>query len=451
MAFFSKLCIIKKSSILLIMSFVLLFASCSEDALLPLEDDIPEEVAEEEKEEEEEEEPLNTFGSVVLSNTNLTAEGYILVNDAAANRVFLMKRTSEIVYEWDLGERRLGNDVRLLPNGQLLAMLESTDPKITIGGFGGRMALVNPDGSESFSFEYSNNDVILHHDAEVLPNGNILTMVWERKTAQQATDAGYELNVEVFPDGLIEINPTTQEIVWEWYMWDHLVQEFDANAENFGDISEEVRRININHIVNENGDISHANGIAYDATHDLIYLSANFFSEIWVIDHSTTTAEAASSAGGNAGFGGDLVYRFGNPRAYENEFGSVLFDHNHYPNLIDDSNPGDILVFANGDSSGQSTAYELALPSILSLMPGMDNEPQVVWSFTDSELHSPKVSGVEDLPNGNRLITEGDYGLWEVTPNGLVAWKLEAQGFFWRAYHYDLDDPALENLPIDQP
>ena len=67
------------------------------------------------------------------------------------------------------------------------------------------------------------------------------------------------------------------------------------------------------------------------------------------------------------------------------------------------------------------------------------------------ELHSPKVSGVEALPNGNRLITEGDYGLWEVTPSGEIAWKLEAAGFFWRAYHYDLDDPAIENLPINQP
>lgn len=439
----------KKINLLLVLALVGLVFSCSQDGLIDPTDDTMEEVGEEE--EEEEETPLDTFGTLLLFNNNTASNGYVLVNDAASNRVFLMTRNTEIVYEWDMDGRRLGNDVRLLPNGQLLAMLESEDPKITIGGFGGRMALINPDGSESFSFDYSTDDVILHHDAELLPNGNILTMIWERKTAAEATAAGYELNVDVFPDGLIEINPNTSEIVWEWYMWDHLVQEFNASADNFGDISTEIRKVNVNHIVNDNGDISHANGIAYDAANDLIYLSANFFSEVWVIDHSTTTAEAASSSGGNFGFGGDLVYRFGNPRAYQNDMGTVLFDHNHYPNLLDDSNPGDILVFANGNSGTQSTAYELTLPSPLSLVANQDNEPQVVWSFTDSEMHSPKVSGVEDLPNGNRLITEGDFGFWEITPSGDIAWKLEAQGFFWRAYHYDLDDPAIENLPINQP
>lgn len=441
----------KKITLLLVLALAGLVFSCSADALIDLGDDTPEEVGEEEQEEEEEEETPDTFGTVVAFNSATASSGYILMNDAAANRVFLMTRNSEIVYEWEMDGRRLGNDVRLLPNGQLLAMLESADPKITIGGFGGRMALINPDGSESFSFDYSTDDVILHHDAELLPNGNILTMIWERKSAQEATDAGYELNVEVFPDGLIEIDPNTSQIVWEWYMWDHLVQDFNATADNFGSVATDVRKINVNHIVNDNGDISHANGIAYDEEKDVIYLSANFFSEVWVIDHSTTTAEAATSSGGNFGFGGDLVYRFGNPMAYENPIGEVRFDHNHYPNLIDDTNPGDILVFANGNSGTQSTAYELVLPATFSLAPNQDNEPTVAWSFTDMELHSPKVSGVEALPNGNRLITEGDYGLWEVTPSGEIAWKLEAAGFFWRAYHYDLDDPAIENLPINQP
>lgn len=440
----------KKSTLILVLALAGLVFSCSADALIDLGDETPEEVGEEEQEEEEEETP-DTFGTVVAFNSATASSGYILMNDAAANRVFLMTRNSEIVYEWDMDGRRLGNDVRLLPNGQLLAMLESADPQITIGGFGGRMALINPDGSESFSFDYSTDDVIMHHDAELLPNGNILTMIWERKSAQEATDAGYELNVEVFPDGLIEIDPNTSQIVWEWYMWDHLVQDFNAAADNFGSVATDVRKININHIVNDNGDISHANGIAYDADKDVIYLSANFFSEVWVIDHSTTTAEAATSSGGNYGFGGDLVYRFGNPLAYDNPMGEVRFDHNHYPNLIDDTNPGDILVFANGNSGTQSTAYELVLPTTFGLAANQDNEPTVAWSFTDMDLHSPKVSGVEALPNGNRLITEGDYGLWEVTPSGEIAWKLEAAGFFWRAYHYDLDDPAIENLPINQP
>jgi len=61
----------------------------------------------------------------------------------------------------------------------------------------------------------------------------------------------------------------------------------------------------------------HANGIFYDPATDLIYMSVNFYSEVWVIDHSTTTAEAAGNQGGQFNRGGDLVYRFGNPSLFE--------------------------------------------------------------------------------------------------------------------------------------
>ena len=38
--------------------------------------------------------------------------------------------------------------------------------------------------------------------------------------------------------------------------------------------------------------------------------------ELWVIDHSTTTAEAAGSSGGRYGHGGELLWRWGNPHNY---------------------------------------------------------------------------------------------------------------------------------------
>ncbi len=59
---------------------------------------------------------------------------------------------------------------------------------------------------------------------------------------------------------------------------------------------------------------------------------------------------------------------------------------------------------------------------------------------------SPKVSGVVLLPNGNRLITEGDFGIWEVTPDKEVVWKWEGNGFFWRVYHFDKNNEAIKNL-----
>lgn len=190
----------------------------------------------------------------------------------------------------------------------------------------------------------------------------------------------------------------------------------------------------------------HINGIGYDPDNDLIFLSVNFYSEVWVIDHSTTTEIAATHSGGNFGRGGDLIYRFGNPSAHGDNVSERLFVNNHYPNLFE---PGKMLIFTNGGDLEQSTVHEMALPDALGQksVPNLTN-PEILWSFTDSELYSPKVSGAVRLPNGNTLITEGDYGIWEVTKEGEVVWKFNSEGFFWRAYHYAKDDPAILALSL---
>jgi hypothetical protein len=64
-------------------------------------------------------------------------------------------------------------------------------------------------------------------------------------------------------------------------------------------------------------DWMHTNSIDYNEKFDQILISVHNFNEIWVIDHSTTTEEAAGHTGGNSGKGGDLLYRWGNPQAYE--------------------------------------------------------------------------------------------------------------------------------------
>lgn len=382
------------------------------------------------------EDDLNNLpeGLEVFSPTAVDAN-LILVNDAAANRVYLMNKLAQIQHEWDLGNYRLGNDAELLPDGRLLAMLESENPLITLGGFGGLLALFSSNGDLEWSYEYSNNHQIAHHDLLMLPNGNILFMTWEKKTKDQADAIGYELGTEIIYDALKEINPTTNEIVWEWHMWDHLVQNIDESKANFGTIKNPLK-IDINYVTNPDlpGDVSHCNGIAYDVQKDLIYLSANFYSEIWVIDHSTNSNEAKTSQGGNYGVGGDLVYRFGNPETYKDLESPRLFDRNHHPNLMTNNGDRHIFVYSNGNSNNQSKAYELKLPQVYNPNVLHQELPTVVWSYTHPDLFSGKVSGVVPLTNGNRLITEGDFGFWEVNINGDLIWRYHTQGFFWRGY-----------------
>lgn len=388
------------------------------------------------------------LGKAEFFNESLVDDNYILANDAGANRVYLMNKKAEIVYEWNFQGKNLGNDAFLLPNGKLLTMIESEDPKINFGGQAGIVQMVNKNGSADWSFQYSTENHISHHDAELLPNGNVLFQSWERKTLDEAKEAGSNMQIDVFPEAIIEVNPLNDEIVWEWHAWDHLIQNHNDTKANFGVIADHPHLINLNYVADEKGDIMHANGLTYDSKNDLIYLSVNFFSEVWVIDHSTSSQEAASNTGGTYNKGGDLIYRFGNPEAYGNDVGTRLFDHNHYPNLLSGADKGNILIFSNGFTEEQSTAYELELPNPLRLEPNMDNEPVVKWSFTHETLFSPKVSGVEKLSNGNRLITEGDAGFWEVTEKGKVVWRFKGAGFFWRGYNYKKDAAGITLLGL---
>lgn len=440
-----------KISLYCILIFIL--SSCSSDSTKITE--IPEEEIETETpvaEEEIEEIPTDSLttigelGTVTFYNEELSEDEYILVNDAAANSVYLMDKNADLVYEWPLGDRIIGNDVILLNDGTLLASLESDNPDFQFGGQGGIIQIIDKNGQALWNFEYSNTEHRSHHDVELLPNGNVLAIAWEKMTQEEATANGSKLGSDIYPESIIEINPTTDTIVWEWHAKDHLVQDFDESKLNYGSIAENPQLINLNYVDAVGGNIMHANGIGYDELNDLIYLSVNYYSEVWVIDHSTSADDAASHSGGKFGKGGDLLYRFGNPSTQNDENTERLFINNHYPNLFE---PGKILIYTNGGDLEQSTVYELKLPTELTqkTIP-KTTQPEILWSFTDPELYAPKVSGAVRLPNGNTLITEGDFGLWEVTQQGEVVWKFSAPGFFWRAYHYAKDDPAILALGL---
>jgi hypothetical protein len=122
-------------------------------------------------------------------------------------------------------------------------------------------------------------------------------------------------------DSLVEIHPTGTdggEVVWEWRASDHLIQDFDSTKANYGKPAEHPGRIDINYGqgLNIPEDFMHVNSAFYIEELDQIVVTSYHYSELWVIDHSTSTAEAAGSTGGRYGHGGDLLYRWGNPWVY---------------------------------------------------------------------------------------------------------------------------------------
>ena len=180
------------------------------------------------------------------------------------------------------------------------------------------------------------------------------------------------------------------------------------------------------------------NSVDYNAELDHILLSARDFSEIWVIDHSTTTEEAAGHTGGNSGKGGDLLYRWGNPEAYGR---GAPADRElylqHDARWIESAFPGEgnILVFDNGDhrrGGEYSRVLEIEPPvdgaGEYSIAAGEAFSPDApAWSYQAPEpadFFSRRLSGANRLPNGNTLICQGGHGrFFEVTPDGQIVWE----------------------------
>ncbi len=400
--------------------------------------------------------PLN--GSELLVNISELSENdaYLLFAANGGKDVLLMDKELNIIHHWNTSSQ-LGNDFQLMPNGDLLGLFKAKGnenrDEICFGGCGGSIQILNKNGKTIWQFdEFATKTRMLHHDVELLPNGNILALSWEFLSRSDAKDLGIDTETDLYYESMFEINWTTNDIVWEWHSIDHMVQDNYPSKPNYGNISESYHRIDFNYYLDccggDNGDIMHANGFDYDAERNLIYLSVNFYNEVWVIDHSTNTSQAAGSSGGFYDLGGDLVYRFGNPAAHASN-GTILFKNNHHPNLIKDEQIngfGNIIIFSNaGGGENQSIIYELALPT--DDYGTTQSPPELIWSYSNEDLYSRIVSGAERGKGNTTYIAEGDFGIWEVTSDGQIVWKFSyGEERIWRVYVHYADDPEIVNL-----
>jgi hypothetical protein len=182
----------------------------------------------------------------------------------------------------------------------------------------------------------------------------------------------------------------------------------------------------------------HTNSIDYNEEFDQIVFSVRYYSEICVIDHSTTTEEAAGHTGGNSGKGGDLLYRWGNPQTYDRGTSSdrKLFEQ-HDTNWIDEGRPGEgnILIFNNGVGRGYSTVDEIVPPvddnGEYYLEPGSAYGPETqTWIYSPTpSFYASYVSGADRLASGNTLICNGESGkIFEVTPEETTVWQYTGLG-----------------------
>ncbi len=357
----------------------------------------------------------------------------------------------------------------LLDDESILRPCKVSGGAFNSGGAGGRIQRIDTSDTVIWDFTMASADYQLHHDIEPLPNGNILAIVWESKTQAEAEAMGREgLNGGMWPTWIVELEPvgaSDADIVWEWQLWDHLIQDVDAGKPNFGVVADHPELFDINFAtVNPAGDWVHMNAIDYDAERDEILICSRSASEIYVIDHSTTTAEAAGHSGGARGHGGDFLYRWGNPQSYDRgDASDQYFSVAHGATWIEAGLPGagNILVFNNGDRPGGgndwSSVDEIAPPRteagdylIDAIEPFDPTLPD--WSYSDpgSFYSGPTQCGAYRLPDGNTLVCEVENGhMFEVTTAGAIAWEYTHGGNIARAERYYSEDTAAETAPAN--
>ncbi|PCJ53089.1 MAG: hypothetical protein COA70_10555 [Planctomycetota bacterium] len=432
-------------------------------------------------------------------------DGYLLITPLKSKNVFLVDRKGETVHQWET-EWEPGNSAYLTKRGTLYRCMRiEEEVDFAGGGIGGGIQEIAADGTVLWEYRLADGERHHHHDLEPMPNGNLLLIVWEKHSAEEALANGRDPELlrgeEFWHDSIYEIRPfgtDGAEIVWQWHSWDHLIQDFDPEAPNYGVVAAHPERIDINgdrdpELKSEqeldaemdqlaamgyaggddddthpddsppppeagskpesddppsakelrrkkfrDADWMHTNAIDYNPALDQIAISVRRFDEIWVIDHSTTTAEAASRSGGRLGHGGDLLYRWGNPAAYD--MGTLedrVLVGQHDVQWIEDGQlgAGGLMVFNNGKDrpGGDYSSIEEWWPTrnaagaYLLDAGGRFGPAKTSWTYTAPEkadFFSSFISGVQRLPNGNTLICSGAPGkLFEVHPDGKTVWE----------------------------
>ena len=409
---------------------------------------------------------------LVYEKLKMIEEGQILYSGLWSTTTYLVESTGELNHTWQSGYFP-GATVKWLGEKTILRTIRTGGGPV-MGGAGGGIQRIEWDGTVVWDFRYNTNGLKTHHDIEVLPDGNVLMIAWETKTRTEAIDAGRNPNYVSYqglmPDHVIEVKPTgpeTGEIVWEWHMWDHLIQDYDSKKDNYGVIKDHPELIDINYPTSQQLDFSHTNSVDYNEEFDQILLSVRYYNEIWIIDHSTTTEEAAGHTGGNSGMGGDLLYRWGNPQVYDaGTANDEKFFNQHDATWIDDDFPGagNILVFNNGANrpgSHYSSVDEIVPPvdenGVYYLEEGLAYGPdEQTWIYTANPVtsfYSQNCGGAQRLKSGNTIISNGDSGkVFEVTLDKETVWEYNTGGALFRAEYIppkEQEPPEPNNPDLD--
>ena len=405
--------------------------------------------------------------------------GFTLFTPLQSKKTYLVDKSGETVHTWP-SQFMPGNSAYLLADGSILRCAKDRgDSPFRGGGEGGRIQRIAWDGELLWDYPMASDKWRHHHDIAPMPNGHVLAIIWEGVSREDAMRAGrdkeHTAKDGLWPDAIIELAPKGKdgaEVVWEWHSFDHLVQDRDKFMPNFGDPAMNPHRIDVNFDVLERPktaeeleaeaaaddklrglgylggeddedededdgpearkDWMHTNAIDYHPGRDLVAISVREASEVWLIDHSTTTEQARTSKGGAHGKGGDLLYRFGRPKSYQAEGPRQLFNQ-HDVRFIEGAEDLRVTLFNNGSGrpgGDRSSVDEYKLPAAkdghFAMAKGKGPAPAtLLWSWNGGEesLFNGHICGAQRLASGSTLMCMGEDGRTiEIAPDGSILW-----------------------------
>ncbi|NNE01800.1 MAG: hypothetical protein HKN52_01440, partial [Eudoraea sp.] len=165
----------------------------------------------------------------LILNTEKGTDGYVLFEPSSSTFTFLINKEGDVVHTWESDLNSMNS--YLLPTGNLVRLERDENfPTFAAGGQAGRIREYDWEGNMVWDYKYFSETELIHHDIEIMPNGNILAISYEALSTEEAIALGKDPHhipkAGIWLDKIIEIEPVKPDggnIVWEWHMKDHLI------------------------------------------------------------------------------------------------------------------------------------------------------------------------------------------------------------------------------------
>jgi hypothetical protein len=320
-----------------------------------------------------------------MARTGLTAldesracPGYVLYAPMyGPGKVILLDLQGREVHTWRMPHPP-GLYGHLLPNGNLFYLGKVRDETWDRFPLWSRFkggVLLEADWDGKILWEHRDHEH--HHDARRTPAGGAVYLTVERVTPGLAARVrgGVPGTDEhgMWADVIVEVDGHGKRL-WEWHAAEHL--DPDADSITFNDPRDEW---------------SHANTLV-PLDNDRLMVSFRNISTVAMIDKRS----------------GKFIWKLG----YE------TLAQQHDPTLLAN---GHVLIFDNG---AHRKAEAMTASRVIEVEP---QTKKIVWEYRDRPAYnffSPYISGARRLPNGNTLVTEGNFGrMFQVTPDKEVVWE----------------------------